>query len=233
MDSDEPRKRFDWGELLLLCVIYLVLTALWNTVWVYPLKLFVVLLHEVSHALVAVATGGRIQEIRVFRDEGGLTVTAGGNKLLVTSAGYLGSLTFGALILLVSTRTSLSRWFAALLGAGAVILAVRFMPDDGRVFAVVCGVALAALAAAPHKVPELALRVIGVCSCLYAILDIKSDVLDRRDAPSDAAAMAAMTHIPSVVWGALWIAVSVVVTFYALRAAVTTDGEAPVGSRES
>ena len=32
---------------------------LWDTPAVYPLKVFVVLLHEISHAIVAVATGGR------------------------------------------------------------------------------------------------------------------------------------------------------------------------------
>ena len=41
--------------LLLAAVVY----AFWSTVYVWPLRLFVVLLHEVSHGLAAVATGGR------------------------------------------------------------------------------------------------------------------------------------------------------------------------------
>jgi hypothetical protein len=101
--------RFDWTGFVVLCLIYLGLAFLWNTGWVYPLKLFVVLLHESSHGLMALATGGSIVEIRVYPHQAGLTQTLGGNKFLILSAGYLGSLFFGVSILLVATRTRLSR----------------------------------------------------------------------------------------------------------------------------
>ena len=39
-------------------VYFGVLWFLWNTPFVYPLKIIVVLLHEISHGLVAVMTGG-------------------------------------------------------------------------------------------------------------------------------------------------------------------------------
>jgi peptidase M50B-like protein len=221
MAQARPAKRFDWWGFLLLCAIYLGLAFLWNTIWVYPLKLFVVLLHEASHGLAALATGGRIEEILVFPEEGGRTTTTGGNGFVITSAGYLGSMLLGATILLVSTRTRLSQWLALLIGMGVVTLAFRCMPADGRAFAVAFGVVLAGTAPMPRPVSEMVLRVIGVTSCLYAILDIKSDVLDREHDSSDASALAAMTGIPAVVWGALWIAISIVVTFYAAKWAVT------------
>ena len=34
---------------------------LWDTPLIYPLKIFVVLLHEISHGIVALATGGSIK----------------------------------------------------------------------------------------------------------------------------------------------------------------------------
>lgn len=221
MAQARPAKRFDWKGFLVLCGIYLALAFLWNTIWVYPLKLFVVLLHEASHGLAALATGGRIEEILVFPEEGGRTTTVGGNGFLITSAGYLGSMLLGAAILLVSTRTRLSQWLALLVGMGVVTLAFRCMPADGRAFAVGFGVVLAGTAPLPRPVSELVLRIIGVTSCLYAILDIKSDVLDHEHDSSDAAALAAMTGVPAVVWGTLWIAISIVVTFYAAKWAVT------------
>lgn len=216
-----PTRRFDWWEFVLLCAIFLGLAFLWNTKWVYPLKLFVVLLHETSHGLAALATGGTVESVKVYAEEGGCTETRGGWAFAIVSAGYLGSMLFGATLLLVSTRTRLSQWFVLLLGVGAVAEALRLMPADGRFFAIACGVVLAALAPLPRFFSELALRVIGVNSCLYAILDIKSDVLDRRECASDASKLEEMTRIPSVAWGALWIAVSVVVTFYAAKWAVT------------
>ena len=221
MGQARPAKRFDWRGFLLLAAIYLGLAFLWNTIWVYPLKLFVVLLHEASHGLAALATGGRIEEIRVFAEEGGFTKTVGGNGFAITSAGYLGSMLLGAAILLVSTRTKLSQWLALLLGLGVVTLAFRCMPADGRFFAAAFGIVLAGMALLPRPVSEVVLRIIGVTSCLYAILDIKSDILDRDHDSSDAATLAAMTGVPSVVWGTIWIAVSLVVTFYAAKWAVT------------
>ena len=221
MPAAAPAKRFDWKAFLLLCAIFLGLAFLWNTVWVFPLKLFVVLLHEASHGLAALATGGRIDWIRVFQEEGGQTATTGGNAFIVTSAGYLGSMLFGVTILIVATRTRLAQWLALLLGVGSVAIALRCMPNEGRVFAAVCGLVLAGTAPLPRPVSEFVLRVIGVTSCLYAILDVKSDVLDHRSAPSDATALAKMTGVPGVIWGALWIAIGLVVTFYAAKWAVT------------
>lgn len=221
MAQARPAKRFDWRGFLILCAIYLGLAFLWNTIWVYPLKLFVVLLHEASHGLAALATGGRIDSIEVFAQEGGRTTTTGGNGFVITSAGYLGSMLLGATILLVATRTRLSQWLALLVGLGVVTLAFRCMPADGRPFAVGFGVVLAGLALMPRPVSEIVLRIIGVTSCLYAILDIKSDVIDREHESSDASALATMTGVPALVWGTAWIAVSLVVTFYAAKWAVT------------
>ena len=53
------------------------------------------------------------------------------------------------------------------------------------------------------------LLTLGLTSCLYAILDIKSDVLDRPELRSDAAMLGELTGIPTVVWGVLWITVAV------------------------
>ena len=53
------------------------------------------------------------------------------------------------------------------------------------------------------------LLTLGLTSCLYAILDIKSDVLDRPELQSDAAMLGDLTGIDTVVWGGLWITVAV------------------------
>ncbi|NIP98610.1 MAG: M50 family peptidase, partial [Akkermansiaceae bacterium] len=45
------------------------------------------------------------------------------------------------------------------------------------------------------------LTALGLTSCLYAILDIKSDVLDRPHLESDAAMLAELTGIPAMAWG--------------------------------
>ena len=63
------------------------------------------------------------------------------------------------------------------------------------------------------------LFVLGLTSALYAILDIKGDVLDRPDALSDARMLAELTGIPALLWGIAWIAVAVTYSLWLLYGA--------------
>jgi len=58
---------------------------------------------------------------------------------------------------------------------------------------------------------------LGLTSALYAILDIKSDILDRSALPSDARMLAEMTGIYTILWGFLWIAIALLVSAWLLR----------------
>ena len=74
-----------------------------------------------------------------------------------------------------------------------------------------CSSPATALAAARYLsqgVNRALLLGLGLTSALYAILDIKSDVLDRPQLPSDAAMLAEMTGIPTAAWGFLWIGIA-------------------------
>ena len=75
---------------------------MWDTPVVYPLKIFVVLLHEVSHAVAAVATGGHVDRIVLDPYQGGAAYVTGGNAFITLSAGYLGSLAWGVLLILAA-----------------------------------------------------------------------------------------------------------------------------------
>ncbi|NIP98609.1 MAG: M50 family peptidase, partial [Akkermansiaceae bacterium] len=66
---------------------------------IYPLKIFVVMLHEISHGMMSVATGGGIDRIVLDPQQGGACYCGGGNAFLTLSAGYLGSLVWGVLLL--------------------------------------------------------------------------------------------------------------------------------------
>ena len=60
---------------------------------------------------------------------------------------------------------------------------------------------------------------LGLTSVLYAILDIKSDILDRPGLESDAHMLAELTGIPTVAWGVVWIAVALIAAGLLLRSA--------------
>ena len=57
------------------------------------------------------------------------------------------------------------------------------------------------------------LLTLGLTSALYAILDIKDDVLDRPEIRSDAWMLAETTGIGNAtMWGALWIFIAIFVS---------------------
>ncbi len=205
-----------------------VLWLLWDTPFVYPLKIFVVLLHEISHGVVAVATGGSIQRIVINANQGGVCYCPGGSPLLTLSAGYLGSLAWGWVILTAArARGSLPQIAAALIGAAVIAVALLYIRNVfGLLFGIAFGVGLIAAARTlPAQGNVALLTALGLTSCLYAILDIKSDILDRPEVQSDARLLADLTGVPTVVWGVLWIVLALLVSAWLFRRALVSAAE--------
>jgi len=204
----------NWKELWGLLGILAAVILLWDTAAVYPLQILVVFFHEMSHGLAALLTGGSIQEISVVPEQGGYCRTLGGSPFIILSAGYLGSLVWGGVILVLASRTRLDRAVAAVLGALLLLasaLFVRPLTSFGFIFGALTGAGLvAASTRLPAAAHDFALKVIGLTSCLYAVLDIKSDVLDRPGVESDAHMLADLTGIPTLVWGLAWISIAAV-----------------------
>ncbi len=199
---------------------FLALWLLWPTPLIYPLKLFVVLLHEIGHGLAAIATGGSIERILITPDEGGLCYCTGGNALLTLSAGYLGSLAFG--LAMIEAPRHGERWSAAALWAlGVLVLGVAALyvrsPFSLAVAAVAGAALLVAAARLGHGGRTLVLTFLGLTSAMYALLDIRSDVLHRPHLDSDAAMLADVTGVPTLAWGLLWIAVAAGAIVWTLR----------------
>lgn len=192
-------------------VYFAALWLLWPTVWIYPFKIFVVFLHELSHAVAGLATGGTVQRITLDPYEGGATYVNGGNAFVMLSAGYLGSLLWGlALLLVARTRPRFARTALLVLGAlllGTSVLYVR--NGFGFVFGLLFGLLLMVGA---RKLPDggilVLLTALGLTSALYALFDIRDDILARPELQSDAHMLSQLTGIPTVAWGLLWAGVA-------------------------
>lgn len=201
-------------------LFFLVLWLLWGTWIVMPLKLFVVLLHEVSHGLMSVATGGTIDRIVLTADLGGACYCGGGDAFLTLSAGYLGSLAWGAALVLLASRSGRrAHWLTGAIGIFIAAVALLYVRNlFGIAFALAFGAGL--FAAARYLSPVANRRILwalGLTSCLYAVLDIKSDILDRPELQSDARMLADMTGLPTLFWGAVWIGAALLVCWWLLR----------------
>ena len=200
--------RLDGKQLLWLAALMIPLTLLWSTWVVWPLKILVVFFHELSHGFAAILTGGSVDHIEVVKEQGGLCVTRGGNRFVTLSAGYLGSLIWGGLALLLASRTRRVRWVTVTMSGlilSATVLWVRPIVSFGFGFHLLAGLALLLIGTRlAQSVNDIFLKVFGLASCLYVIPDIWSDTIARSHLRSDARMLAEMTHVPTVIWGGFW-----------------------------
>ena len=204
-----------WQLLALLAAVF----ALWQTPVVLPLKILVVFLHELSHGLAAVLTGGEIVELSLSAQQGGHAVTRGGSRFLILSAGYLGSLLLGVALLVIALRTTADR--AAMMLCGVVMLGVTllYMRDlFPVVFCTLAGLAMCAMAKfLSNPINDMALRVIGLSSVIYVPYDIFDDTIRRSNLQSDAYMLAEHVGGPTLFWGGLWLLLSLIVVALCLR----------------
>ena len=85
---------------------------------------------------------------------------------------------WGGLILILAARTHLSKLISAIIGVGMILISAFYLRNTfGFLFGVGFGGVLIIVGRfLPESINEWLLRVIGLTSCLYAILDIKSDI---------------------------------------------------------
>ena len=223
--------------------------ALWFIpyAWVlsYPFQLFVTFIHEGGHALAAVLTGNSVQSLSVALDTSGLTETITPvegsffSRMLISSAGYIGAISFGALLLwLVRMRVK-----ARVILVGSAVIIAGLTAVFGLLFpltnfsfspfTVVSGAAITLGLLAGAKYLGTAARnflvsFLAVQCVLNAVFDLRNVLFASAftDAHTDAANMAAVTGVPSVFWVLFWIVVAFVIATLALRAYVTSK-EAP------
>ncbi len=208
--------RGHWQLLALTALVF----ALWSTPVVVPLKILVVYLHELSHGAAAILTGGQIEQINVSPQIGGFAVTRGGSRFAILTAGYLGSLLIGVGLLIAALKGPADRWIVAGLGAVTLLVTVLYMRDIFTIaFGCLTGAAMLACGRwLSHAVNDLALRVIGLSSMIYVPYDIYDDTIRRPHLRSDARMLAEEFGGTTMLWGALWLLVSLLVIGWALRA---------------
>lgn len=204
-----------WQLIALTIVVF----ALWSTPAVFPLKILVVFLHELSHGFAAVLTGGSIEAISLSVEQGGHAITRGGSRFIILTAGYLGSLLLGVMLLVIALRTHADRAALGLFGVITLVVAALYIRD---IFPLVfCGLTgLAMLATAwflNRPINDFVLRVIGLSSMIYVPFDIFSDTIARSNLRSDAFMLAEEFGGTTMLWGGLWLVLSLCVIGLCLR----------------
>jgi len=192
-------------------VLIALISVAWNSPVLLPLKWLVIFFHESSHAFATVLTGGTVQSLQIVPEQGGQVISQGGNRFVILSAGYLGSLLCGLLLFMLTVFTEKDRWLTA--GLGLLLLIITIWLADtlfSQLFGGLMGLSLCLAARyLPAWVNDLICRLVALTNLLYVPLDIYDDTLARSHLPSDAAMLAEEFGGNSVIWGALWLAISI------------------------
>jgi hypothetical protein len=204
----------------------------------YPFRIFVTFIHEGGHAIAALLTGNSVESLSIATNASGETYTSQGgtfSQMFVASAGYLGSMTFGALLLVLIRKTIAAR--VVLIGSAAIVLALTLIYGfispvfsgagwSGIPFTILAGTLLTLgliLVArfASARVATFFVSFLAVQCVLNALLDLKTVFfLSSPFAPSvptDAVNMASATGIPALAWAVIWIAAALGILALAMR----------------
>ncbi len=198
--------------------------VLWRFPFMWPLRMLIVFLHEASHALAALLTGGDVLSLSLSPQEGGSVSSRGGNGFIIASAGYLGSLLLGSILFLMALRTRYDRWVVGLLGASMLLLALLYVRElFPLVFCIGGGLALLLCAKfLKAEMNDMVLRIIGLTSMVYVPYDIVSDTLARSYLRSDARIIAETYGGTTLMWGLLWLLISLVFLGFLAKSALRT-----------
>jgi hypothetical protein len=219
MNSKLTKKQKRISEILILIVIITFSILLWETVIIYPIKLFVVLFHEISHGIAAIITGGEILSLNINLDLSGNCTIEGGNTFVIASSGYLGSLLIGLFIIYSSYNNKYRSWILISLAIISILFTINKSTNGTLpiILIFLSGIILLLIRYSPEYFSNFILRVIGIISCLYVIIDIRQDILTSHNNFSDATIISTSTGISEYVWGVIWILISITGLLLMLR----------------
>jgi len=188
-----------------------------------PVIYFNTYVHELSHALATLVSGGIVEYVHIYGNGSGLTLSMGGSPVLLATSGYVGSAIVGGMLVYFSrTEEGAKRmlWIAAAFIGVGLLLFVR-----GSVIGVVAGIswALALVAGAALLEDDAAVfaaQFLGVQQCLtsvyafIALVTISANDLGHSDAKN----MEAVTHVPALFWSLIWMLMGLAAIGIGLRA---------------
>lgn len=213
-----------WGVMIASVVLSKIPGA---EIFFTPLNQFATLVHEMSHAVVCVATGGHVAGMTIVADgagHGGLTMSQGGIPFFTVQAGYLGTAVVGCFLVWLSQFHKLSR--GILVGIGSIIgLSVFFIAPAmftqnfvQGFFSLLWALAMAAgtiyaglkLKESNANLMVLFLAIYTAMDSMRAISVVLTATLFGSMIWSDATVMEHNFILPAVFWSFLWATLSAV-----------------------
>ncbi|MCX6168313.1 MAG: M50 family metallopeptidase [Ignavibacteriales bacterium] len=207
------------SELIILLILLIISFFLWDMYFIYPIKLFVVLLHELSHSLAAILSGGKITTLDIGFDLSGKCETVGGNTIIIASSGYIGSLIWGLLFFVSPNNKKIGKWLIISLSTIIFLLSITFSADSIFILLafILSGLLITAAFFLGIPIVTIIVRSFGLISCVYVLFDIKEDLLSNSSVISDASILSSLINV-QVIWiGLSWALVSIIGIYFAIK----------------
>ena len=173
------------------------------------------LIHELSHAIIALLLKGSVMQIHLFADQSGVTYTTfaeGWMMIPIGLAGYIGSALFAVMLFALFAKNKIRAGLAIVAVCAGVALILFVRNDYGAAWCagftiitiLVCWVAPGWLQKSYYLLIAFICLVESIISSLIILLLSLTD----PSAAGDAASLSSATFLPAAVWAVLFVAVS-------------------------
>ena len=215
------------NQLWILLIVFILSLLLWNIpfAWIilYPFKLFATFIHEFGHAIMAVLTGGKVTNLKIFLDGSGLTYYCGGIHLLITPSGYLLSTIIGALLLIIASEDNIKvpKYTLIIINFIMILSIIFFIRDLLTIIIMIlfiCAVGYI-IATASSRFCSYLLGFLAIQCCFYSLynINIVFNLSWNPLAFNDAKTMQDLTFIPAPIWAIIWALLSFIVFGFVMK----------------
>lgn len=129
--SEAPKRESNHKMFWTILIVTVILSKLPFSELIFtPLTQFATMVHEMSHAVMTILTGGSVSGMTIVADgqgHGGLTFCHGGIPFIHVQAGYLGTAIVGAVLVFLGQYKHLARPTLVAIGIFTILGALVFM----------------------------------------------------------------------------------------------------------
>lgn len=207
--------------LLAVSAVLAVLVYYFFSPFLYPVALFVTVLHEAGHALGAVFTGGDVLGLQVNLDGSGVTTTRGGSPVIILMGGYIGSAVLGNLLLWLGWRKAHWANHALVVIAIGLVLMGFFWFNSWLTTGLLLLFALGFLLVVRYTDwAHYFLILLGLFSLVHIIQDFNVGPTSDLEHYTSL-----LPVLPKTGWQLVWLGLVVWITFYNLRGIYRAEKE--------
>lgn len=206
-------------ENLLIITVIIIAFFFWNSIFIFPIKLITVILHEFSHVLAILITGGKVISVEITNNLGGVTRSENSNEIVVLCCGYLGSIIFGCLTYLFAHKQKLSVGFLSFISLAIFVFGIILINNDfGKISSLaIAAVFIGMIFIKNQTVLSIILKTIALINISYVINDVIYDTFLTTNIYSDAVRLEQLTGLNDWLWGCIWLLIASAALYFILH----------------